>query len=141
MSQSPFAVIKFGSGAMSLTLPQPQLMFMYSRCSFHWNHMRRPSSKNVAIKQNLANVGRMCFPFLITCHCVRKSETRGKYDVYRNHMVLFIIVGAHNKKKTTTTQKSLHPHGMHTNKKPWQPICIPSCAVFIMICGRLEWFR
>lgn len=50
------------------TFPHPQLISIYSLCSFHWNHIRKPSSKNVAIKQNLAIVGRMCFPFLITCY-------------------------------------------------------------------------
>lgn len=49
-----------------LTVPHPQLISIYSLCSFHWNHIRKPSSKNVAIKQNLAIVGRTCFPFLIT---------------------------------------------------------------------------
>lgn len=48
-------------------------MSMYSLCSFHWNHIRKPSSKNVAIKQNLAIVGRTCFPFLITYHNEQKN--------------------------------------------------------------------
>lgn len=46
--------------------PQPQDMSMYSLCSLHWNHMRNPSSKNVAIKQTRASVGSMCFPLRMT---------------------------------------------------------------------------
>lgn len=70
--------------SLSLTLPHPQLMSMYSLCSFHWNHIRKPSSKNVAIKQNLAIVGRTCFPFLITCyiktHFALKYSTTNSYE-------------------------------------------------------------
>lgn len=47
--------------------PQPHDIFIYSRCSDHWNHMRSPSSRKVAIRHNLATVGRMCLDFLITC--------------------------------------------------------------------------
>lgn len=49
-------------------LPQPHDMSIYSLCSFHWNHIRSPSSKNVEIKQRRATVGRMYFAFLVTCN-------------------------------------------------------------------------
>lgn len=47
-------------------LPQPHDISMYSLCSAHWNHIRKPSSKNVDIKHNLATVGNIYFPFLMT---------------------------------------------------------------------------
>lgn len=48
-------------------LPQPQLMSMYSRCSFHWMYMRRPSSKNVAMRHKRATVGSTFLPRLMIC--------------------------------------------------------------------------
>lgn len=47
-------------------LPQPHDISIYSLCSFHWNHILRPSSKNVDIKHNLATVGKIYFAFLVT---------------------------------------------------------------------------
>lgn len=49
------------------TFPHPQLISMYSLCSFHWKYIRNPSSRNVAIKHSRARVGRTYLPFLITC--------------------------------------------------------------------------
>ncbi|KAJ8960460.1 hypothetical protein NQ318_013744 [Aromia moschata] len=39
-----------------MNFPHPQDMSMYSLCSDHWNHIRRPSSRNVDIRQSLASV-------------------------------------------------------------------------------------
>lgn len=46
--------------------PQPHDISIYSLCSFHWNHIRNPSSRKVEMRHNLATVGRMCFPLRIT---------------------------------------------------------------------------
>jgi hypothetical protein len=42
--------------------PQPQEMSIYSLCSDHWNHIRRPSSKNVEIRHSLVMCGRILLP-------------------------------------------------------------------------------
>ena len=42
--------------------PHPQEMSMYSLCSFHWVHIRTPSSKNVDTRQARATTGKICFP-------------------------------------------------------------------------------
>jgi len=49
--------------------PQPHEMSMYSRCSVHWTHIRRPSSKKVETRQKRAKWGRMCF----VCRVIWKS--------------------------------------------------------------------
>lgn len=68
MTQPPSCPNKLiKTNIVARNLPQPQLMSMYSRCSFHWNHIRSPSSKKVAIKQRRATIGRMFLPFLIIC--------------------------------------------------------------------------
>lgn len=65
--QPPSCPIKFtNTKTVAINLPQPQLMSMYSRCSFHWKYMRRPSSKNVAIRHRRATVGRIFLPRRIT---------------------------------------------------------------------------
>lgn len=47
-------------------IPQPHDIFMYSLCSYHWNHIRKPSSRKVEIRHNRATVGSIYFPFRIT---------------------------------------------------------------------------
>lgn len=54
------------TNTVARNFPHPQLMSMYSRCSFHWKYIRKPSSKNVAIRQSRATVGKTFLPRLIT---------------------------------------------------------------------------
>lgn len=60
----PIRLIK--TNTVAKNCPQFQDKFMYSLCSLHWNHILNPSSRKVAIRHSLANVGRMCFPLRIT---------------------------------------------------------------------------
>lgn len=65
--QPPNCPIKLTkTNTVAKNLPQPQLISMYSRCSFHWKYIRKPSSKNVAIRHKRATVGRMFLPRRIT---------------------------------------------------------------------------
>lgn len=51
--------------------PQPHEISMYSLCSFHWNHIRIPSSKNVDMRHNLAMWGSTVLVLLKTCRLSR----------------------------------------------------------------------
>lgn len=67
ITQPPSCPIKLTkTNNVAKILPQPQDISIYSLCSYHWNHIRKPSSKNVDIKHSLATVGRTYFAFLVT---------------------------------------------------------------------------
>lgn len=69
ITQPPSCPIKLTkTNNVAKIFPQPQDMSIYSLCSYHWNHIRKPSSKNVDIKHSLATVGRTYFAFLVTCN-------------------------------------------------------------------------
>ncbi len=58
-------------------------MSMYSLCSFHWTHMRIPSSKNVETRQKRARWGRTCFVLLVTYN---RQEVNSQTDNRDNKM-------------------------------------------------------
>jgi len=99
MTQPPICPTRLTSTkSIAKNHPHPQDMSMYSRCSFHWNHIRSPSSKNVDIRQNLATVGRMFFPFRWTCklkylinytlRAMRMIKEKTRYSYARPRIVI-----------------------------------------------------
>lgn len=67
ITQPPICPIKLtNTNTVAKNFPQPHDISIYSLCSDHWNHIRKPSSKNVAMRHNRATVGNMYFPFRIT---------------------------------------------------------------------------
>jgi hypothetical protein len=55
---------------------------MYSRCSFHWTHMRIPSSKKVETRQKRARCGRICFVLLVTYKLRLNVNFKQDYFLY-----------------------------------------------------------
>jgi len=69
MTHPPSCPIRFTrTKTVARNFPQPHDASIYSRCSLHWNHIRKPSSRKVAMRHNRANVGSTCLPLRITCH-------------------------------------------------------------------------
>lgn len=67
--------------------PQPHDASIYSRCSLHWNHIRKPSSRNVAIRHSRASIGSTCLPLRITCKIILISNDNG--NNVNDHMPIY----------------------------------------------------